>query len=174
MELITELTDDEYPKQEITHTRNIARAILFNSKKEVYLIHIVGDDEFGHRDYWETPGGGIEEGETPQQAVVREVMEETGYESEVVCPLGIVSDYYNLLKRHNMGNFFLVRAKEGTGKVTYTQEEKRLFKESGWYSLEKAEALYKSMDRDGIARLVMARELPVLQRAIKLVENYGN
>lgn len=169
MELISQLSDEEYPKQEITHTRNIARAILLNDKNEVFLIHIVGDDEFGHRDYWETPGGGIEEGETPEQAVVREIMEETGYESEIICPIGIVSDYYNLIKRHNVGHFFLVRAKEGTGRISYTQEEKRLFKDSGWYGLEKAEALYKSMDRDGIARLVMARELPVLERAIEMV-----
>lgn len=40
----------------------------------ILLIHRINNGE----EYWVFPGGGIEEGETPEEAVVREVKEETG------------------------------------------------------------------------------------------------
>ena len=41
---------------------------------------------------WEFPGGRVEPGETPEQAVVREFAEETGFTVRVTAPLGIIRE----------------------------------------------------------------------------------
>lgn len=44
---------------------------------------------FGGRIVWNFPGGGIEEDETPEQACIREVKEETGFETVIKSLLSI-------------------------------------------------------------------------------------
>lgn len=55
------------------HYRVSARGIIIKDDKILL-------NEFGNGEYYNVPGGGIEPGETARQAVVREVMEETGLE----------------------------------------------------------------------------------------------
>ena len=54
-----------------------ARALLQNLKGEVLLIKFKGAP-FGVKDYWATPGGGVEKGESHEETLIREIHEETG------------------------------------------------------------------------------------------------
>lgn len=53
----------------------VAAALIYNDKGEVFLIK---NAKWG--DAWQIPGGHIELGETAEEALKREIMEETGYE----------------------------------------------------------------------------------------------
>lgn len=63
-----------------------AGGCIFNDKGEVLLQHR------GDFDKWGFPGGAVELGETPEQAAIREVKEETGLEVEIRRLVGIYTD----------------------------------------------------------------------------------
>ena len=58
--------------------RETARVILRNNHGEIFLLKTHFDPEVGLPPRWITPGGGIDQGETPAHAAVRELYEETG------------------------------------------------------------------------------------------------
>jgi 8-oxo-dGTP diphosphatase len=60
-----------------------AFAIILDRQGRVLLCHR------GDMDAWDLPGGGVESGELPTEAVVREVMEETGLEVVVERLVGV-------------------------------------------------------------------------------------
>ncbi len=58
--------------------------------------------------HWTLPGGKVEHGEGPLDAVVREVAEETGYDVEVEALLGVDSRTPRA-SHHNVGIYYRVR-----------------------------------------------------------------
>ena len=55
-----------------------ARVLLVDGEKRLLLVR-GHDPHRPERSFWFTPGGGIEAGESPREAAVRELAEETGY-----------------------------------------------------------------------------------------------
>jgi 8-oxo-dGTP diphosphatase len=63
--------------------RPAARAVVLDPDDRILLVRF----EFPTRTVWATPGGGIEEGESPEEAIRRELHEEAGLEPLEVGPL---------------------------------------------------------------------------------------
>lgn len=60
-------------------TRKAARLLIINTAHDVLLFRFNHhNDALAGKCYWATPGGGLEEHETFEQAAVRELYEETG------------------------------------------------------------------------------------------------
>jgi ADP-ribose pyrophosphatase YjhB (NUDIX family) len=63
--------------------RVAAYALCRDDEDRLLLCHIA--PSVGAGDLWTLPGGGLEFGESPARAVVRELREETGYHGEIVA-----------------------------------------------------------------------------------------
>lgn len=73
----------------IINRQRIAAYGLCLRDDQILLAHFVSPR--GERRHWTMPGGGVEQGEDPYDAVVREVEEETGYAVAVDRLLGVDS-----------------------------------------------------------------------------------
>lgn len=64
--------------------RNRSQAVVCRNGKILLVEHILRG-----RDFYNLPGGGIEEGETPEEAALRELEEETNVKGKILRPLTI-------------------------------------------------------------------------------------
>ncbi len=171
-EIIIELKDEEWPMEYIDHDRQIVRAIVIDEEKKFYFVRAIRDDDFGKATLIETAGGGVEFGETLEDALKRELKEELGAEVEILCKLGTVSDYYNLIHRHNINNYYLCKIKS-MGHPNLTEEEIQNFHLSA-FKLRYQDAIreYERCAKTKLGKLVAKREVPVLMHAGRILNMY--
>ena len=96
-------------------------ALIFNHEQQILL---------GHRrdiDWWNLPGGGMEVGETVDEAVCREVREETVLEVEVEQLVGV----YSKPQKQEVVLTFLCQVIGGTLQSTEETRESRYFAPDG-------------------------------------------
>ena len=169
-EIRLSLRDEEWPFEYTDHDRNIVRAIVFDDEGYFYFVRADRDDDFGRAVVIETSGGGVEGDEELSPAIKRELREELGAEVEVVCKLGVVSDYYNLIHRHNINNYFLCRVLS-FGERHLTEDESEKFHLST-LKLTYNEALeeYERNRSSMLGRIITNRELPILLHAKKILD----
>jgi ADP-ribose pyrophosphatase YjhB (NUDIX family) len=114
-------------------------------------------DASGQRILWSLPKGHIEEGETPEQAALREVAEETGIESAIERSLGVIDFWFMAggKRIHKTVHHYLFRE---TGGTLAPQESE--VDEVGWFPLsEIVERLAYPDEKKLIARTEAATEL---------------
>ncbi len=100
-------------------TVNVVAAIICDDYKKKTKIFATQRGYGEYKDGWEFPGGKIEEGETPKEALVREIREELGAEIEVHDLIDIIDYDYEKFHLH-MNCFWATVAK---GKLRLLEHE---------------------------------------------------
>ena len=139
-----------------TNKRISCRAVIIEDGK-ILLSH-----ETRHGDSYMSPGGGIENGETSEQCVEREVLEETGYIVKAIKPLITINEYcYDTLyvNRYFMCNII------GEGERQLTENENYKKMQPEWVDIEKATEIfstYKTLPPD--KESLYLREYTILKK----------
>lgn len=113
--------------------RDVSLIVLYDSDKRILLQHRDGDWLPG---YWGFFGGGIDDGETPEQAVKRESFEELNYTP--INPKLLFTHDYNHFGRYGTKHVF---AEHCLDKSSLVLKEGQGW---GWYNIKDTESIKMS------------------------------
>jgi ADP-ribose pyrophosphatase YjhB (NUDIX family) len=114
-----------------------AAAVIFDQAKNILLVK----STYNRFHPWGLPGGGLEYGEHPEEAIIREVWEETGLR---VCVEKLL--LINTLHPDRVGMYYLCKI---TGGTFYPSDE---VSEFAYFSLDNLPDV-RTFDRDMLRRL---------------------
>ena len=114
-----------------------AAAVILDEERNILLVKAT----YNRFHPWGLPGGGLEYGEHPEEAIVREVLEETGLR---VCVEKLL--LINTLRPDRVGMYYLCKI---TGGTFYPSDE---VSEFAYFSLDNLPDV-RTFDRDMLKRL---------------------
>lgn len=148
--------------------RETARILLTNPKGEVFLLLTHFDPEVGLPPRWITPGGGIDEGETPIEAAVRELWEETGIAvsqealGEKVAEISGLWHWGDGQNHHTyVDHFYKLQVSDfELDNSGWTEDERRDVLEYRWWSVAQLIETKEQIGPHGLAELIDSHFLP--------------
>ncbi len=161
MKQVLEISDSDVGlevKEVEYRPRTTARAILNNNGK-IALLHVT------KHNYYKLPGGGVEEGETIQQGLIREIKEEVGCTFELQGEVGEIIEHKSHFGIVQTSHCFLAKVLE-EGEPQFTEKELKDGFEIVWVPFEEAVELVKnSKPLVYQGKFIVLRELKFLEEA---------
>ncbi|MFN8508819.1 MAG: NUDIX domain-containing protein [Dehalococcoidia bacterium] len=125
--------------------RPTARVLLLTRAGETLLFRAKSVDEESGRPFWFPPGGGLEAGESHEQAAIRELEEETGLTGVALGPCIWLREHsgrfertwYAVRERYFLG---LVPHKLEIERTSWTELELQELAECRWWTLDEIAA----------------------------------
>ncbi|WP_433430059.1 NUDIX hydrolase [Nonomuraea sp. CA-141351] len=141
--------------------RPTARVILAAPDDRVLLFRFTPPDPWPKEPAWHLPGGGLEAGETPVEAAVREALEETGHvldPADLGDPVAVnEGDWSNLGRHfHSLHTYFFARVASATVAPTALEDyETEDFRHGNrWWSAGELAATEERVFPPGLAGLL--------------------
>ncbi len=168
MKLLAEITDkslglsDFEVLEETFKLRKSARAILVNDDGKIAIQYLA------NRLFHKLPGGGVENNETVEETLHRELKEEAGCDIEILRDIGIVIEYREGHRLLHISYCFLARV---NGPFTETNLEQAEIDEGMstiWISPEEAVTRMKNdIPNTYQGKFILQRELSFLEEYLK-------
>ena len=134
-----------------------AGGVAFRNRAETLEVALIS---VGHDNRWQLPKGIVDNGESTEDAAVREVREEAGIDTTVVDHIDRVEYWYfakendNRVRYHKYVYFYLLRYKSGD--VAEHDDE---VNEAQWVEIGEA-----------VARLAFKTEKKIVERAAEMID----
>ncbi len=92
-----------------------AGGVVLDMTSDPPAVALIARHDRRSRLLWSLPKGHVEEGETPEQAALREVFEETGLVGRIVAPLGVIDFWFVVEDKriHKTVHHFVIEAVGG-------------------------------------------------------------
>jgi 8-oxo-dGTP pyrophosphatase MutT (NUDIX family) len=146
--------------------RKAARTVILDGDKVAIL-------EVGGGEYYKIPGGGMEEGETEEQAAKREAREEAGCEVELIERIGgfDFSDEENKDVIHSSA-CYLAKAITHKESVDFTEEEKKEGFKLLWVTIDEALKMFEVAEpKFWRAKMMNNRDYNFLKKAKEILSH---
>jgi 8-oxo-dGTP pyrophosphatase MutT (NUDIX family) len=139
-----------------------ARFLILNDSGQVLLFRFVHKrGPLSGQDFWATPGGGVEEGETLEQAAIRELAEETGLRRD---DLGMEIAHREVVLQLPDGEhaisderYFVVRAADDVlSWENWTDFEREVMVEYRWWSRQELRQTRATVWPENLAEMLDA------------------